>query len=298
MPRNSSGTYSTPAGQPVVSGTTISSATHNALVSDLATEISDSLSRSGKGGMTAPVRTPNGSLAAPTHSFTDDPDSGLLSLGANNPGLAVGGVLRQSWNSTGTQVNGTLDAGATTLSSLAVSGGALAAAASTTANGGVRLAAAPGSATNPVVPVVNAGGDVDVGTRKIANVTNPTNAQDAATKTYVDGLALVSDGSAGVTAGAGFTKGPVLLYKVGSVVFFNGTFIATAGVAAGTGATICTLPAGYRPTSVTPVGLAVDVTPATPVLKMVSPSSLGGVTTWSGVTNGNTHHVSLVFNLG
>jgi hypothetical protein len=53
MPRDGSGSYSLPSGQPVVSGSVISSSTFNALTSDLATELTDSLSRSGKGAASA-----------------------------------------------------------------------------------------------------------------------------------------------------------------------------------------------------------------------------------------------------
>jgi hypothetical protein len=53
MSRDGSGNYSLPAGQPVVSGSVISASTFNALTSDIATELTDSLSRSGKGAASA-----------------------------------------------------------------------------------------------------------------------------------------------------------------------------------------------------------------------------------------------------
>jgi hypothetical protein len=55
MPRDSSGTFSRTSGQPVVANTPISSATFNTYTADVATEITDSLSRSGKGGILAPL---------------------------------------------------------------------------------------------------------------------------------------------------------------------------------------------------------------------------------------------------
>src|SRR5512138_2797140 len=108
MPRNSSGTYSTPAGQPVVAGTTISSTAHNNLVGDLAAEITDSASRSGKGGFTAPIRGADGTVNAPTHSFTSETGTGLYRKGASNPAIAVNESLRQEWTSTGSTVTGAL----------------------------------------------------------------------------------------------------------------------------------------------------------------------------------------------
>lgn len=92
MSRDSGGTYSLPAGNPVVTGTTISSATHNTTNSDIGTELTDSLSRSGKGAMLAPLELTNGSAAAPSLTFDSDTDTGLYRIGADNLGLAVGGT--------------------------------------------------------------------------------------------------------------------------------------------------------------------------------------------------------------
>lgn len=94
MPRNSSGTMTLPAGNPVTSGTTISSSTHNSTMGDLATELTDSLSRSGKGGMTAPLRTTDGTVNAPSHSFTSDTDTGAYLAAAGDLRLTVAGVDR------------------------------------------------------------------------------------------------------------------------------------------------------------------------------------------------------------
>ena len=57
MPRDASGNMTLPVGNPVVSGTAISSAVQNATMADLAAEIQDSLSRSGKGGMLVAFET-------------------------------------------------------------------------------------------------------------------------------------------------------------------------------------------------------------------------------------------------
>jgi hypothetical protein len=88
--RNSSGTHSLPAGNPVVSGTTISSTVHN--TNDISSEITDSLSRSGKGPMLAALELADGTVAAPGLSFDTDTDCGLYRIGANNLGVAVNGA--------------------------------------------------------------------------------------------------------------------------------------------------------------------------------------------------------------
>lgn len=81
-----------PANGPYISGTTISTVAVNARFSDIENEITDSASRSGKGGFTAPVRTADGTVAAPSHSFTSSPSDGLYRVGANALGVAIGGV--------------------------------------------------------------------------------------------------------------------------------------------------------------------------------------------------------------
>ncbi len=48
MPRNGSGTYSLPAGNPVVTGTVISSTVHNNTMSDLETEMTNSVDKDGQ----------------------------------------------------------------------------------------------------------------------------------------------------------------------------------------------------------------------------------------------------------
>lgn len=84
MPRNSSGTYSLPAGNPVVTGTTISSTWANTTLSDLGTALTDSLSRSGDGGMTASLELFAGVVGAPGLSWTAETTSGLYRNGAGD----------------------------------------------------------------------------------------------------------------------------------------------------------------------------------------------------------------------
>jgi hypothetical protein len=55
MARNGAGTYVLPAGQPVVTGTTISSATHNTLANDLANAITTSIATDGQSVVTANI---------------------------------------------------------------------------------------------------------------------------------------------------------------------------------------------------------------------------------------------------
>lgn len=93
MPRSAGGTYSLPATyNPVIPGTRIQAAAFNATMADLAAALDDSASRSGKGSFTAPVRGPDGSSAAPGHSFSGETNSGIYRAGAGDVRLAVLGA--------------------------------------------------------------------------------------------------------------------------------------------------------------------------------------------------------------
>ena len=97
MPRSVTGTYTLTAGNPVITGTLIESTWANTTLTDVANEMTDSLSRSGKGGMTAPLRTINGTALIPSHSFTNFPTSGLYMAGAGDVRMATTGIDRMRW---------------------------------------------------------------------------------------------------------------------------------------------------------------------------------------------------------
>ncbi len=102
--RNSSGTMSLVSGNPVVTNTTISASWANNTLSDIATELTSSLDRSGRGAMLAALELVNGSVGTPAVSFDSDTDTGLYRIGANNPGLAAGGVKAQEWTATSSTI--------------------------------------------------------------------------------------------------------------------------------------------------------------------------------------------------
>jgi hypothetical protein len=99
--RNSSGTFSLPAGNPVVSGTTVSSSWANTTLSDISTELTSSLDRSGRGAMLAPLQLSNGTVAAPSLTFGTDADTGLYRVSANNVAISAGGVKVEGCTATG-----------------------------------------------------------------------------------------------------------------------------------------------------------------------------------------------------
>jgi hypothetical protein len=108
MSRNSSGTATPPAGQPPSAGAVISLADHNALVSDIYAELTDSLSRSGKGTLTAVLKAIDGALSAPGYTFGGEPTSGLSRGGAGDLRLSILGALVLKLTAAGIEVTGDL----------------------------------------------------------------------------------------------------------------------------------------------------------------------------------------------
>src|SRR3990172_1241469 len=92
MPRSVSGVYTLP-NPPVVTNTTIASTDENTTRSDIASEITNSLDRSGRGGMLAPLQLVDGTPSLPGLTFCTDVNTGIYRIGADIIGFAVGGVL-------------------------------------------------------------------------------------------------------------------------------------------------------------------------------------------------------------
>lgn len=137
MSFNGSGTFLiNSTGQPVVTGTVISSTAFNSLTADLGTGLSTTITKDGQTTTTAKIPFAFGLSAAAASNFaagtvglpaiylSTDTTTGLYRIGANNDGFAVSGAKVLDIASTGLAVTGTLSAsGAATLSStLAVTG--------------------------------------------------------------------------------------------------------------------------------------------------------------------------------
>lgn len=106
MPRNSSGTFSLPAGQPVVTGATIDATVFNTLTADLASEITDSLDRSGKGAMLQPLQLTDGDDTHPSLAFANDSTLGIWNSGGDLC-ITQGGTLA-TFSQGGTTLQGPL----------------------------------------------------------------------------------------------------------------------------------------------------------------------------------------------
>lgn len=101
MPRNSSGTYALPAGNPVVTNTLIQSTWANTTLSDVSTAMTDSLDRNGRGAMLAPLKNIDGTATAPSLSFSSEGTMGIYRAAAGTLGFAVAGALVLSLTAAG-----------------------------------------------------------------------------------------------------------------------------------------------------------------------------------------------------
>ena len=289
--RNSSGTYTLPAGNPVVTGTTISSSTHNSTMSDVATELTDSLSRSGKGAMTAALELADGTVAAPGLSFDTDTDVGLYRIGANNPGFSVNGVLTQAWSTT----TSTFPRGVTVTQSQADTGAVVA-----TANGTATAVTGTGGSTSGAgasftggapngqglgvtgdgtgTGTISIGGDSSgIGVRGIGGATN--------------GIGVRGEG-AGSGAGASFVGGStdgIGSVNAGTGVGVGATFANGTAASGGTRQDAATLTNGDLNLS----GVT-DATSTTSISDRLTPTNI--VKAWGNIQTAGTHTILDAFN--
>lgn len=106
--RNTSGTMSlyTP-GNPVTTGSAISSTWANNTLTDIASEITNSLDRNGRGSMSAALKLYAGTVSAPGLAFSSETSSGLYRAGAGDVRMSMGGTAVQQWTATGVSLTST-----------------------------------------------------------------------------------------------------------------------------------------------------------------------------------------------
>ena len=201
MPRNGSGIYTLPSGNPVVPGTTIDSAWANDTMEDMANEITNSLSRTGAGGMLAPFRLADGNVTAPGIAWLNETNSGLYRSGAGSTWMSILGVNTMQFSTVGVTIpfgKALTAAGNASVAGTFAVGGAAAFASSLsvvgafTVSGGItgdivgNVTATTGTSTfNDMV--VTGSLDMTAGSSAtITGLSTPTNSSDAANKGYVD----------------------------------------------------------------------------------------------------------------
>lgn len=201
MPRNASGIYTLPSGNPVVPGTTIDAAWANDTMEDMANEITNSLSRTGAGGMLAPFRIADGTVTAPGLSYLNETNTGLYRSGAGSTWMSVLGVNTAQFSTVGVTIpfgKALTAAGNASVGGTFAVGGAAAFASSLsvvgaiTATGGVtgnvtgNVTAASGTSSFNDVTISGSLDMVAGSSATITGLSAPTNSSDAANKGYVD----------------------------------------------------------------------------------------------------------------
>jgi hypothetical protein len=92
MSRDASGNYTLPAGNPVVTGTTIESSWANNTMDDIATSLTNSLDRTGKGGMSAGLKLSDGTVSLPGVAFNSETNTGLYRVSTGVVGFSILGA--------------------------------------------------------------------------------------------------------------------------------------------------------------------------------------------------------------
>jgi len=88
MSRDASGNYTLPL-SPVVTGTTIEASWANSSLNDIASALTDSLSRSGDGAMSVQFKSVDGTKTVPGMGFNSESTSGLYRASAGDVRVSV-----------------------------------------------------------------------------------------------------------------------------------------------------------------------------------------------------------------
>jgi len=99
MPRDGGGTYTLPAGNPVISGTIIETVWANPTMSDIAAALTDSLSRTGSGGMLVPFQNADGTVNLPGITWANQQNMGFYRPGLDEMRVSVAAVDKARWTS-------------------------------------------------------------------------------------------------------------------------------------------------------------------------------------------------------
>lgn len=89
MPRDINGNYTLPPQNPVTPHTLILADWANPTMTDIAAALSDSLSRTGSGGMLVPFKFADGTILNPSITWTNEPTSGWYRNGVNDFWYAI-----------------------------------------------------------------------------------------------------------------------------------------------------------------------------------------------------------------
>jgi len=106
MPRDLSGNYTLPEGNPVAGGTVIDVEWANPTMEDIAQQLNNVFTRDGLLGPLAPWKLVDGTVVAPAMTFNSELGMGLYRQEQNIMGLAINGAAVAKWSTTGMDVIG------------------------------------------------------------------------------------------------------------------------------------------------------------------------------------------------
>lgn len=250
MSRNAAGNYTLPSGNPVATGSTISSAVHNSTLADLAAEVTNSLDRQGRGAMQAPLKVQDGTVSAPGLTFGAETATGVYRPAANDVRVSVNGQDVAQFEPTGTTLPRGLEVtqsqantvavaitGTGSAVALSVSGGSGGAAAISAAGSGTNGRGATFTATGSETSVHATGGTASgPGGQFFGGLPNGNGlvADARGTGTGLVAIGGVSNGIGATATGSGNATG---LVATGGATGGTG-LAATGGATNGRGATL------------------------------------------------------------
>ena len=97
MPRDVNGNFVLVAGNPVAGGTPIEPSWANSTLEDIAVAMTDSLSRTGDGGMLSPFLNADGNEVTPGITWSLEPSSGFYRAGLQDQRASIGGNDTTRW---------------------------------------------------------------------------------------------------------------------------------------------------------------------------------------------------------
>jgi hypothetical protein len=119
MPRDISGNYTLPIGNPVGEATVIDVDWANPTMADIAAQLNNVLTKDGVVGPAFPMKFPNGSQAGPALSFISEPGLGFYRHSLRNLVVVADNVELARWTATGFSLAGTFAvAGASTFTGI------------------------------------------------------------------------------------------------------------------------------------------------------------------------------------
>jgi hypothetical protein len=104
MPRDSSGNYTLPPENPVVAGELITDIWANTTMDDIAQALTQSLDRSGQGGMLAPFRFADGSIMQPGAAWALETGTGFSRTDTGTLNVSILGALNMTWDQNGISI--------------------------------------------------------------------------------------------------------------------------------------------------------------------------------------------------